>query len=121
MPNRRIDKTAPKLKLTAKKLQKALTAKKLVLKVNSNEAASLKITIKIRTGKGKTRKVVVVRKASKKVAAGKTVKVTIKLNKKALSTLTKALAKGKVKVILSVKGTDAAKNSATVSKTITVK
>jgi hypothetical protein len=47
--------------------------------------------------------------------------VTIKLNKKALSTLTKALAKGKVEVVLSVKGTDAAKNSVTVSRTITVK
>jgi hypothetical protein len=115
------DKAAPKLKLTAKKLQKALKTKKLVLKVKSNEAASLKITVKIRKGKGKTRKVVVVKRASKKVGAGKTVKVTVKLNKKALRTLTKALANGKVKVILSVKGTDAAKNSATVSKTITVK
>jgi hypothetical protein len=55
------------------------------------------------------------------VAADKTVKVTLKLNQKALSALTKALVKGKVKVTLSVKGTDAAKNSATVNKTITLK
>src|SRR3954468_4886539 len=115
------DKTAPKLKLTAKKLQKALKTKKLVLKVGSNEAASLKITLKFRKGKGAKRKVVVVKRASKKVGAGKTVKVTLKLNKKQLKTLSKALVKGKLKVTLSVKGTDAAKNSATVSKTVTVK
>jgi hypothetical protein len=48
------------------------------------------------------------------------VTITIKVNKKALSALTKALVKGKVKVTLAVKGTDAAKNSATVNKTITL-
>jgi hypothetical protein len=115
------DKSAPKLTITAKKLQKALKGKTVVFKVRSNEAASLKITLKFRKGKGAKRKVVVVKKASKKVAAGKTVKVTLKLNKKALRALTKALVKGKVKVTLSVKGTDAAKNSATVNKTITLK
>ena len=115
------DKTAPKLTITAKKLQKALKTKKLVFKVKSNEAASLKITAKIRKGKGKNKKVVVVKKASKRVGAGKTIKVTLKLNKKALRTLSKALVKGKVKVIVSVKGTDAANNSATRNKTVTVK
>jgi hypothetical protein len=115
------DKAAPKLKITAKKLQKALKTKKLVFKVKSNEAASLKVTAKIRKGTGKHKKVVVVQRASKKVGAGKTVTITIKLKKKALRTLRKALVKGKVKVVLSVKGTDAAHNSATVTKTITVK
>jgi len=115
------DKTAPKLTITAKKLQKALKTKKLVFKVKSNEAASLKITAKIRKGKGKKKKVVVIKKASKRVGSGKTIKVTLKLNKKALRTLSKALVKGKVKVIVSVKGTDAANNSATRNKTVTVK
>ena len=63
----------------------------------------------------------VVKRASKKVAANKTVKVTLKLNKKQLRALRKGLVKGKVKVILSVKGTDAAGNGATKTKTITVK
>ena len=62
-----------------------------------------------------------IKKASKRVGAGKTIKVTLKLNKKALRTLSKALVKGKVKVIVSVKGTDAANNSATRNKTVTVK
>jgi Calx-beta domain len=115
------DKSAPKLTITAKKLQKALTGKKVAFKVRSNEAASLQITLKFRKGKAAKRKVVVVKKASKKVAAGKTVKVTLKLDKKALRALTKALVKGKVKITLSVKGTDAAKNSATVNKTITLR
>jgi hypothetical protein len=115
------DKTAPKLTITAKKLQKALKTKKLVFKVKSNEAASLKITVKYRKGKGKKSRVVVIRKASKKVAANKTVKVTLKLTKKQLRTLRKGLVKGKVKVTLSVKGTDAAGNSRTVNKAITAK
>jgi hypothetical protein len=115
------DKNAPKLTITAKKLQKALTAKKLVFKVRSNEAASLKITLKFRKGKTAQSKVVVVKRASKRVSAGKTVKVTLKLNNKALRTLRKALVKGKLKLTLSVKGTDAAKNSATVNKTVTIK
>jgi hypothetical protein len=115
------DKTAPKLTISAKKLQKALKTKKLVFKVKSNEAASLKITTKIRKGKGKKKKVVVIKKASKRVGAGKTIKVTLKLNSKALRTLSKALVKGKVNVIVSVTGTDAAKNSATRNKTVTVK
>jgi hypothetical protein len=115
------DNAAPKLTITAKKLQKALKTKKLVFKVKSNEAASLRITSKIRKGKGKAKKVVVVKKASKPIKAGKTITVTLKLNKKALRTLTKALVNGKVKVIVSVKGTDVAKNSATRNKTVTVK
>ena len=71
--------------------------------------------------KGKKHKVVVVKRASKKVAANKTVKVTLKLTKKQLRTLRKGLVKGKVKLTLSVKGTDAAGNSRTVNKTVTAK
>jgi Calx-beta domain len=111
------DKAAPKLTITAKKLQKALTGKRIVLKVRSNEAAKLSVAANLRKGK----KLVRLAKASKRVGAGKTVTITIKVNKKALSALAKALVKGKVKVTLAVKGTDAAKNSATVSKTITLK
>jgi hypothetical protein len=115
------DRTAPTLTITAKKVQKALKTKKLVFKVKSNEAASLKITLKYRKGKGKKRKVVIVKRAAKKVAANKTVKVTLKLNKKQLRTLRKGLVKGKVKLTLSVKGTDAAGNSRTVNKAVTAK
>jgi hypothetical protein len=106
------DKTPPKLKLTAKKLQK-LTARKLVLKVRSNETAKLRVK---GLAKGKT-----VVTGSKRVGAGKTVTIRLKLSAKALSKLRAAFVNGKAKVTLVVTGTDAAGNKATVRKTITVR
>jgi hypothetical protein len=111
------DRTAPKLKLTAKKLQKALTAKRLVLKVRSNESAKLSITANLRKGK----KLVRVGTGSKRVGAGKTVTITLKLSNKALSKLSKSLVKGRAKITLKITGTDAAGNKATVRRTITIK
>jgi len=113
------DKAAPNLTITAKKLQKVLKTKKLVFKVRSNEAASLKITLKYRKGKGTKRKVVIVNRASRKIAANRTVTVTLELNKKQLRILRKGLVKGKVKLTLSVRGTDAAGNGRTVNRTVT--
>jgi hypothetical protein len=112
------DKTPPKLKLTAKKVQK-LKTKRIVLKVHSNEAAKLAITVKFR--KGAKHKVVIVKRASKRVGAGKTVTIKLKLTKKQLATLRRSLVRHKLKLTLSVKGADAAGNSATVTKTVTVK
>jgi hypothetical protein len=114
------DRTAPKLTVTAKKLQKALKAKRFTFKVRSNEAATLAITVKVRKS-AKSKKLVSVAKASKKVVAGKTLTITVKLNKKAIAKLRKALVKGKVKIRVTVKGTDAAKNSASVTKTFTIR
>jgi hypothetical protein len=114
------DRTAPTLKLTAKKLQKALKAKRFTLKVRSNEAAKLVVTIKARKS-AKSRTLVTVAKASKTVAAGKTVTIKVKLTKKAIAKLRKALAKGKVKIRVTVKGTDAANNSASVTKVFTIR
>ena len=111
------DKSAPKLKITAKKLQKALTGKKVVFKVRSNEAAKLGVSLNVRKGK----KLVRIAKVSKRVGAGKTVKITIKLKKKALSKLRASLVKGKAKITIAVTGTDAAGNKATVRRTITIK
>jgi hypothetical protein len=113
------DKAPPRLKVTAKKLQKALKAKRFVLKVHSSEAAGLVVTINVRKS-AKSSKLVSVAKASKKVAAGKTVTITVKLNKKAIAKLRSAIAKGQVKIRVTVKGTDAAKNSASVTKTFTI-
>jgi hypothetical protein len=113
------DKTAPKLTLTAKKLQRALKNKRFTLKVRSNEAARLAITIKDPKS-AKSKKLVLIAKASKSVAAGRTVTINVKLDKRAIAKLRKALVKGKVKIRVTVKGTDAAKNSATVTKTFTI-
>src|SRR5207244_702644 len=90
------DKTPPTLKLTVKKLQKALTAKRLVIKVRSNETATLAIKLRLRNGK--TRTFVVIAKGSKKVAAAKAVTIKLTLSKKALAKLHAALANGRVKV-----------------------
>jgi hypothetical protein len=114
------DATAPKLKVTAKKLQKALKAKRFVLKVRSNEAAKLAVTLKVRKG-AKSKKLVTAAKASKKVGAGKTVTIKVKLSKKAIAKLSKVLANGKVKITLIVTGTDAAGNKATIRRTITIR
>jgi Calx-beta domain len=111
------DRTPPKLKVTAKKLQR-LAAKALVLKVRSNEAAKLRVGLRVRAGK---KLVKVAAAASKRVGAGKTVTIKLKLSARALSRLRAALVHGKAKVTLVVTGTDVAGNKATVRKTITVK
>lgn len=111
------DRTAPKLKITAKKLQKALKTKRLVINVRSNEAAKLAIKANVRKGK----KLVRIGKGSKKVGTGKTVTIKLKLNKKALSAIGKSLVKGKAKVVVTVTGTDAAGNKAVVKKSVSVK
>jgi hypothetical protein len=111
------DRTAPKLKLTVKKGQKALQTKRLVLKVRSNEAARLAVTLKVRQG----RKLIALAKGSKRVRAGKTLTIKIKLSSKALAKLRAALVNGNAKISLTVAGRDAAGNKATVHRTVTVR
>jgi hypothetical protein len=114
------DQVAPKLAITAKKLQKALKAKRFVLKVRSSEAARLSIALKVRKSR-KSKKLVSDAKASRNVAAGQTVTIKIKLNKQAIAKLRKVLAKGKVKVTFTVTGVDAAGNTAHVTKATTIR
>jgi Calx-beta domain len=111
------DKRAPKLTLSAKKIQKAIKAKLLVLTAKCDEKCTLAVVAKV----GKTPKVATLGKRSIKANANKKVTIKVKLTKKALAQLTKALKRGKAKVTISVVATDAARNSRKASRTITVK
>ena len=91
-----------------------LKLKRFVVKVRSNEAARLSVAL----ASGKQ---VAVAKTAKRVAANVTVTITVKLDKKAIAKLRKALVKGKAKLRVTVTGTDAAGNRATVRRTITVR
>jgi hypothetical protein len=110
-----VDKVAPKLTLSAKKLQRALKAKVLVIKVRSNEAARLTLTGKVFTGKKGT----ALGTASTTVGTGKTVTIKLKLNKKSLAAIRRALLKGKAKITLTVVAVDGAANKRSAARKIT--
>jgi hypothetical protein len=111
------DRTAPKLSLTAKKIQRALRTKRLVLSARCNERCKLAAVAKVRIGKKK----VVLGRAKVTAPSGKKVRMKVKLSKKALAKLRKAMKSGKAKVIVSVKAVDAASNRTTASRRVTVK
>jgi Calx-beta domain len=111
------DTTPPTLKLTARKLQRALKAKRLVLSVRCSERSKLAVAVRVKIGK----KRVVLRRAKLTAAAGKTKAIKLKLSKQQLAKLRKAMKHGKVKVVLAVTATDLAANKATGSRTVTVK
>jgi len=54
-------------------------------------------------------------------AAGKTARIKVKLTRKALGKLRKATARGKAKVVLTVRATDAAGNRSAASRRVAVK
>jgi hypothetical protein len=110
------DKRAPKLTLSAKKLQKAFKAKLIALVAKCDENCSLKIVAK--TGKGK--KAITLGTAKVRSARGAKTPVRVKLSAKTLAKLLKALKGGKAKVSLSVVARDAAGNQAKASRSITV-
>jgi hypothetical protein len=110
------DKVAPKLTLSAKKLQRALKAKVLVIKVRSNEAARLTLTGKVFKGQTGT----VLGKASTTVGTGKTVTIKLKLTKQLLAAIQQSLVKGKGKVTLTVTAVDGAGNKASAARKITI-
>jgi hypothetical protein len=111
------DKRAPKLTLSAKKIQKAIKAKLLVLSAKCDEKCTVSVVAKI--GKGK--KAITLGKRSAKASANKKVTIKVKLSKKAIAALTKALKHGKVKVTLSVVAADAARNASKASRAVTAK
>ncbi len=111
------DRTAPKLTLTGKKIQRALKAKRLVLAARCNERCKLVAVAKVRIGKKK----VVLGRVKVTASSGAKAKLKIKLRKKALAKLRKAMKHRKAKVILSVRAVDAAGNRTTASRRVTVK
>ncbi|MFL5840092.1 MAG: Calx-beta domain-containing protein [Thermoleophilaceae bacterium] len=111
------DKTAPKLKLSAKAIQRALKLKLVALSARCNEACTLKVTAKIGAGK----KAIVLGRATARAASGKTSAMKVKLSKRALAKLRRALKGGKAKIVLTVTATDAAGNKAAGSRKVTVK
>ena len=111
------DKSAPKLTLAAKKLQRALKRKRFALSARCNERCKLAVVAKIRIANKK----VVLGRAKVTAPSNKKVKLKLKLSKKARAKLRKAMKRGKAKVVLSVTATDAAGNRTTGSRRVTVK
>jgi Calx-beta domain len=111
------DKTAPKLTLAAKRVQRALKAKRLALSARCDERCKLAVVAKLRIGK----RTLALGRAKATVLTGKTVKVKVMLSRKALVKLRKATKRGKAKVVLSVRASDAAGNRAAGSRRVAVK
>ena len=111
------DTTAPKLTLAAKRIQRALKTKLLALSARCNEQCRLAVVAKVRIG---TKKVVLGR-AKATAPSGKTAKIKLKLSKRALVKLRKAMKGGKARVILSVSAADAAGNRTAASRRVIVK
>ena len=111
------DTTAPKLTLAARRIQRALKKKLFALSARCNEQCKLAAVAKVRIGGKK----VVLGRAKATAPSGTAVKMKLKLSKKALVRLRKAMKGGKAEVVLSVKAADAAGNTAAASRRITAK
>ncbi len=111
------DGTAPKLTLAAKRIQPALKAKLFELTARCNEPCKLAAAAKLRIGKKK----IGLCRARATAPPGKAAKVKLKLSRKALVTLRKAMKHGRPKVVLSVRAADAAGNTTAASRSVTVK
>jgi hypothetical protein len=111
------DKRAPKLTLSAKKVQKALKTKLFLLTAKCDENCNLSVVAKV----GKGHKVITLGKRATKAKAGKKVNVKVKLTKKSLAQLTKALKRGKAKVTITVVAADAARNATKASRVVTAR
>jgi hypothetical protein len=109
--------TVLKLRLSGKKLQRALKKKRLVLAARCSANCRLTVVAKVKVGK---KKVALGRKKAGLVA-GKKGKLKVKLSKKALAKLRKAMKHGKATVVLTVKAKDAAGHRARASRKVTVK
>jgi hypothetical protein len=112
------DKRAPKLMLTARKIQKAFKTKLLVLGAKCDENCSIAVTAK---STKVARKAMTVGKLTKKVARGQKATLKVKLSKRTLAKLAKLMKKGKATIVVTVVAKDAAGNKRSVSRTITIK
>jgi hypothetical protein len=111
------DRTAPKLTLAAKRIQRALKAKRLALSARCNERCKLAVVAKLRIGK----RTVGLGRAKATLLSGKQAKLKVKLSRKALVKLRKATKRGNAKVVLAVRATDVAGNRAAGSRRVAVK
>jgi hypothetical protein len=111
------DRTAPKLTLAAKRIQRALKVKRLALSARCDERCTLAVVATRRLGK----RTVTLGRAKATVLAGTTAKLKVKLSRRALGKLRKATRRGKAKVVLTVRATDVAGNKAAGSRKVAVK
>jgi hypothetical protein len=111
------DTTAPKLTLAAKRTQRALKTKRLLLSARCDEQCKLAVVARVRVG---TKKVVLGR-AKATTTPGRAAKMKIRLSRKALARLRRAMKGGKARVVLSVKAADTAGNRAAGSRKVTAK
>ena len=111
------DRTAPKLTLAAKAVQRALKAKRLALSARCDERCKIVAVANLRIGK----RTVALGRVKATVLVGKTGKLKVKLSRKALGKLRKATRRGKAKVVLSVRATDDAGNRTAGSRRVAVK
>jgi Calx-beta domain-containing protein len=111
------DKRAPKVSLSAKKIQKAFKVKLLALAAKCDENCSLAVVAKA----GKGRKAITLGKAKVKTARGAKATIKVKLSHKMLAKLTKLIRRGKLGVTISVVASDAAGNKGTATRAITMK
>jgi hypothetical protein len=111
------DRTAPTLRLAARKIQRALKTKRLKLSARGSEQCKLAVVAKVRLGK----KRVVLGRAKRTAAGDTTARFKVKLSRKAQAKLRRAMKRGAAKVVLSVRATDAAGNRTAASRKVTVK
>jgi hypothetical protein len=111
------DTAAPKLTVAAKRIQRALKRKRLRLSARCDEQCNLAVVARVRLG---TKKVVLGR-AKATVASGRAAAIQVKLSRKALVKLRRAMKRGKARVVFSVRAADAAGNAARASRRITAK
>jgi Calx-beta domain len=111
------DGTAPKLTLAAKRVQSALKTKALTLSARCDEQCSLRAVAKVKIG----RRNVVLGRARATGASGRAARMKLKLSRKSLARLRKAMKRGKARVVLTVSASDAAGNAAVGSRKVTAK
>jgi Calx-beta domain len=116
-PASAVDTTAPRLSLAAKRIQRALKTKRLALSARCDEQCRFAAVAKVRLG---TKKIVLGR-AQATAPSGTAAKMKLRLSKRALLKLRKAMKGGKAKVVISLSAADAAGNKAAASRKVTAK
>lgn len=110
-------KATLKVALSARRLQRAIKAKAIVLSVRCSTTCALRVVAKVRRG----RQAIALGKVSAKPAAGRSAKLAVRLSKKALARLTQSLRHNQAKVTLTLRATDVAGDRATGARAVTVR
>jgi hypothetical protein len=111
------DTTAPKLTLAAKRIQRLLKTKRLALAARCDEGCKLAAVARVRIG----RKKVVLGRANATAPGNTAAKMRLKLSRKSLVKLRRAMRSGRAKVAVSVRAADAAGNTAAATRRVTAK